>query len=152
VFLALFLLIVLNNRLGLLPYVFTASSHLVFTARLALPLWLGYFAIGWVKNTIHMLAHLVPQGTPGALIGFIVLIERVRRVIRPGTLAVRLAANIIAGHLLLTLLRGAISLASYRRIGLILVRQVALLILEAAVAAIQAYVFSVLRTLYAREV
>nr|ADA69805.1 ATP synthase F0 subunit 6 [Sphaeroma serratum] len=151
-FLALFLLIVLNNSLGLLPYVFTASSHLVFTASLALPLWLGYFMKGWVKNTTHMLAHLVQQGTPGALMGFMVLIESVSSVIRPGTLAVRLAANMIAGHLLLTLLSGAISLASVTSMVAILVSQVALLVLEAAVAAIQAYVFAVLSTLYASEV
>ena len=131
---------------------FTASSHLVFTARLALPLWIGYFTIGWVTNLTHMLAHLVPHGTPGALIPFMVLIERVSRLIRPGTLAVRLAANIIAGHLLLTLLSRAVSLARASRIVTILAGQLALLLLEVAVAAIQAYVFAILRTLYAREV
>lgn len=99
-----------------------------------------------------MLAHLVPQGTPGALIFFIVIIERIRRVIRPGTLAVRLAANIIAGHLLLVLLAGAISVFAVKSAVSILLRQIVLLILETAVAAIQAYVFAVLRTLYAREV
>nr|UGW52813.1 ATP synthase F0 subunit 6 [Isocladus armatus] len=152
VFIALFLFILMNNSLGLLPYVFTASSHLVFTLSLALPLWLGYFAYGWVKNTTHMLAHLVPQGTPGGLMFFMVIIESISSVIRPGTLAVRLAANMIAGHLLLALMSGAISVFAPASALMIVLSQIALLALESAVAAIQAYVFAVLSTLYASEV
>lgn len=83
---------------------------------------------------------------------FIVLIETVSNLIRPGTLAVRLAANIVAGHLLLSLIGG-----SGVGIGIIIViflvfSQILLLLLEAAVAVIQSYVFAILRTLYAREV
>ena len=99
-----------------------------------------------------MFAHLVPQGTPGPLIPFIVLIETIRNVIRPGTLAVRLAANIIAGHLLLTLLGSTGPSLSISLVTLLLISQILLLTLEAAVAVIQSYVFAVLRTLYAREV
>ena len=99
-----------------------------------------------------MFAHLVPQGTPAALIPFIVLIETIRNVIRPGTLAVRLAANIIAGHLLLTLLGSTGPSLSTSILTLLIIAQILLLILESAVAIIQSYVFAVLRTLYAREV
>ena len=88
----------------------------------------------------------------GPLIPFIVLIETIRNVIRPGTLAVRLAANIIAGHLLLTLLGRTGPSLSVSLISILLFSQILLLILEAAVAVIQSYVFAVLRTLYAREV
>lgn len=93
------------------------------------------------------------QGTPPILIPFIVCIETIRNVIRPGTLAVRLTANIIAGHLLITLLgnTGPIS-SSYIILSLILITQIALLVLESAVAIIQSYVFAVLRTLYSSEV
>lgn len=99
-----------------------------------------------------MFAHLVPQGTPPILIPFMVLIETIRNIIRPGTLAVRLAANIIAGHLLLTLLgRTGPSLGSYLLV-ILLFAQVLLLLLETAVAVIQSYVFAVLRTLFAREI
>lgn len=83
---------------------------------------------------------------------FIVLIETIRNVIRPGTLAVRLAANIIAGHLLLTLLGRTGPSLSMSLVTLLLISQILLLTLEAAVAVIQSYVFAVLRTLYAREV
>ena len=101
-----------------------------------------------------MFAHLVPNGTPGALMPFIVLIETVRNIIRPITLAVRLAANIIAGHLLLTLLgnTGPFLSFSLSVLSLLIIAQILLLILESAVAVIQSYVFAVLRTLYAGEV
>lgn len=99
----------------------------------------------------RIIAHLVPLGTPPALIPAIVLIERVRSIIRPLTLSIRLAANIVAGHLLLTLLGSqgpnvwGVSLT-----GLI-IGLVALLILECAVACIQAYVFTILNALYLNE-
>jgi F-type H+-transporting ATPase subunit a len=93
----------------------------------------------------------VPQGTPPSLISFIVLIERVRRIIRPFTLAVRLAANIIAGHLLLTLLGGSARIFRFSRRIIVVNSQVLLVVLEVAVAAIQSYVFVILRSLYLRE-
>ena len=81
-----------------------------------------------------------------------VLIETVRNVIRPGTLAIRLAANIIAGHLLLTLLGNTGPSIGKALIPVLVVSQILLLVLESAVAVIQSYVFAALRTLYAREV
>ena len=81
-----------------------------------------------------------------------VLIETIRNVIRPGTLAVRLAANIIAGHLLLTLLGNTGPSLQHSLLSLLLLAQILLLILESAVAVIQSYVFAALRTLYAGEV
>jgi F-type H+-transporting ATPase subunit a len=94
----------------------------------------------------------VPQGTPRILIPFIVCIETIRNIIRPGTLAVRLTANIIAGHLLLTLIGNTGNSLSLFLLTIILTRQIALLILESAVAIIQSYVFAVLSTLYSREI
>lgn len=96
--------------------------------------------------------HLVPQGTPGVLIPFIVLIETISNMIRPGALAVRLAANITAGHLLLTLLGSVGFSVSGVVLLLLLVGQGLLLVLECAVAVIQSYVFTVLGVLYAREI
>jgi len=152
IFLSFFVFIVFNNFIGLYPYVFTATRHLSLTLSLALPLWLGLILYGWFNNTKHMLAHLVPLGTPAVLMPFIVLIETVRNIIRPGTLAVRLAANIIAGHLLLVLLGNQGPTNTRGVVTILLVVQVALLTLEAAVAVIQSYVFAVLASLYSREV
>ena len=109
-------------------------------------------ALATVKTPQAVLAHLVPLGTPIALIPFIVLIELVRSVIRPLTLSVRLAANIIAGHLLLTLLGNQGRFTQLRALGGVIAALVALAVLECAVALIQAYVFSVLSTLYVDEV
>jgi len=99
-----------------------------------------------------VLAHFVPSGTPGPLIPLIVVIESVRNIIRPGTLSIRLAANIVAGHLLLTLLGS--QGASLRALILVflIVGLVLLLILEVGVACIQAYVFTILSSLYLNEV
>lgn len=152
IFISLFAIIIFNNFLGLFPYIFTRTSHLTFTLALALPLWLRFIIYGWINYTQHIFAHLVPQGTPAVLIPFIVCIETISNIIRPGTLAVRLAANIIAGHLLLTLLGNTGPSLTYSILSLLIIAQIALLVLESAVAIIQSYVFAVLRTLYSREV
>nr|WRQ20278.1 ATP synthase subunit 6 [Lucanus maculifemoratus maculifemoratus] len=152
IFISLFALIMYNNFLGLFPYVFTSTSHLILTLSLALPLWLSFMLFGWINNTIHMLAHLVPQGTPGVLMPFMVCIETTSNLIRPGTLAVRLAANMIAGHLLLTLLGSIGPMMSLYSTSILFTTQILLLTLEGAVTIIQSYVFAVLSTLYSSEV
>jgi len=86
------------------------------------------------------------------LIPFIIVIEMVRRVIRPLTLSVRLAANIIAGHLLLSLLAGPAYNINLLILSIIIIRLILLATLETAVSLIQAYVFRVLSTLYLNEV
>nr|QIV24709.1 ATP synthase F0 subunit 6 [Eboraphyllus middletoni] len=152
IFISLFSLILFNNFLGLFPYIFTSTSHMVLTLTLAIPLWITFMLFGWMTNTIHMLAHLVPQGTPPVLMPFMVCIETISNVIRPGTLAVRLSANMIAGHLLLTLLGNTGPSMSFLLINLLIITQILLLMLESAVAMIQSYVFAILTTLYSSEV
>nr|QOW08834.1 ATP synthase subunit 6 [Carpilius convexus] len=151
-FISLFSLIVFNNFLGLLPYVFTSSSHMAMTLSLSLPLWITLMIFGWMNHTRHMFAHLVPQGTPFILMPFMVLIETISNIIRPGTLAIRLAANMIAGHLLLTLLGSTGPSLSISILSILVFSQMLLLILESAVAIIQSYVFAVLSTLYTSEI
>ena len=144
--------ILLNNILGITPYTFTSTRHLAFSLTIALVMWLRYMLYRIVWDLGGFLAHLVPVGTPYVLMPFIVLIEFIRNIIRPITLSVRLAANLVAGHLLMTLIRAPAVSVSYI-ILVILIRALYLLIvLESAVAFIQAYVFSMLRTLYLSEV
>nr|APX40542.1 ATP synthase F0 subunit 6 [Labidostomis ghilianii] len=149
---SLFSIILFNNFMGLFPYIFTSTSHMVLTLALALPMWLSFMIYGWVNNTVHMLAHLVPQGTPAVLMPFMVCIETISNVIRPGTLAIRLSANMIAGHLLMTLLGNTGSSLSVIMINILVMVQILLLVLESAVSIIQSYVFAVLTTLYSSEV
>nr|UZN44118.1 ATP synthase F0 subunit 6 [Furcilarnaca chirurga] len=151
-FISLFILILFNNFLGLFPYIFTSTSHLSLSLALALPLWLSFMIYGWINHTQHMFAHLVPQGTPPILMPFMVCIETISNIIRPGTLAVRLTANMIAGHLLLTLLGNTGSSLSSSLLILLIFGQLMLITLEVAVSIIQSYVFAVLSTLYSSEV
>jgi F-type H+-transporting ATPase subunit a len=105
---------------------------------------------GTVRDYSSILAHLVPPGSPTILLPLIVLVESVSLLIRPITLRVRLAANIIAGHLLLTLCGSICRLRARGIIGLL--GNTILGILEVAVAGIQAYVMVILLCLYADEV
>lgn len=151
-FISLFIFIIINNFIGLFPYIFTRTSHLSINLTLSFPLWIRIILFGWINKINHIFTHLVPQGTPNILIPFIVIIESIRNVIRPITLTVRLTANIIAGHLLLTLLGNIGPKLNILIIPILIIIQTILLILESAVSIIQAYVFAVLITLYSREI
>nr|QDI93379.1 ATP synthase F0 subunit 6 [Quernocoris caliginosus] len=149
---SLFMFILTNNMMGLLPYIFTSSSHLSYTLSLALPLWMSMMIFGWMNKTQEMFAHMIPSGTPPILMPFMVMIETISNLIRPGSLAVRLTANMIAGHLLMSLLGNNMMEATPMIMPLILVVQATLMMFETAVSVIQAYVFSILTTLYSSEV
>lgn len=145
-----FLYLVIGNVLGLFPFVFTFTAHPIITIGVGLVFWLSFFMIGWIKNFKNSAAHLVPEGSPIYLSPIIVLIESISHLIRPFTLSIRLAANIIAGHLIISLLA---SIRLLRRFGFIssLIFQRILLILEFGVSVIQGFVFRILLLLYALE-
>lgn len=151
-FSATFLFILLNNFFGLLPYVFTSTSHICVTLTIRRLVWVSLILPSIVNTPSLFLAHLVPKGTPMALVPFIVLIELIRNIIRPFTLGIRLAANMVAGHLLLVLTSSpAYSLRASVLAG-VLVGLLTLTVLELAVSIIQRYVFIRLGSLYIREV
>nr|YP_009348100.1 ATP synthase subunit 6 [Nothoaspis amazoniensis]APW83513.1 ATP synthase subunit 6 [Nothoaspis amazoniensis] len=149
-FLSLFWFIMSNNLMGLFPYIFTSTSHINLTTSLAIPLWLTLMLFGWINQTNHMFMHLVPNGTPMILSSFMVLIETTSNLIRPITLAVRLSANMISGHLLLCLLSNI--LESTQNLFILVIPMILILLtLETAVAIIQSYVFVTLTSLYLNE-
>nr|YP_010528166.1 ATP synthase F0 subunit 6 [Pseudoclavellaria amerinae]UXW64320.1 ATP synthase F0 subunit 6 [Pseudoclavellaria amerinae] len=152
IFSSLFMFIMFNNFLGLFPYIFTSTSHLSMSMTLALPMWLSLMIYGWINKTNHMFTHLVPQNTPSILMPFMVIIESISNMIRALTLSVRLTANMIAGHLLMTLLSSMGIYMETSYIIILIIMQFMLLILESAVSIIQAYVFMILSTLYSSEV
>lgn len=149
---SLFFYVLLNNFWGLFPYIFTSSRHGVFRLTISLPLWVGHIIWAFMFNLESSLAHFVPLRTPVALMPLMVIIEFVSRIIRPFTLAIRLAANIIAGHLLLGLLSEKMVGGTLLAIVLVLIGLLSLTTLELAVSVIQAYVFRLLSTLYVNEV
>nr|YP_011036762.1 ATP synthase F0 subunit 6 [Conlopa bredoni]WRK21431.1 ATP synthase F0 subunit 6 [Conlopa bredoni] len=148
-FISLFFMILFINIMGILPYVFTSSSQLVFSMSLALPMWISWMMFGWINKTSKMLIHLVPMGTPYILMPLMVLIETISNLIRPGSLSVRLSANMIAGHIIMSLLG---SNSEMIPMITLMVLFMILLSFESAVAIIQAYVFMTLSTLYSSEI
>lgn len=149
-FLLLCDLILVFNVWGLCPYVFPLTSHLSVSLRLRIFMWTLLILLQF-KNFERFFLHIVPFGCPPVLIFFIVIIETVRVIIRFITLAVRLSANIIAGHMIMNL----ISMSSIETIigfTLRLFSQILISLLELGVALIQPYVFFTLLNLYAQEI
>lgn len=151
IFIRIFTIIIFNNLIGIFSYIFTSSRHLVFRLSISILLWIRIILFGWINNINHIFIHLVPQGTPSILMPFIVLIESISNIIRPITLAIRLSANIIAGHLLITLISSICNKLNFIILILLLLSQCLLVSLELGVSIIQAYVFTVLNSLYSSE-
>nr|WRK21379.1 ATP synthase F0 subunit 6 [Xestocephalus sp. n. C ZLL-2024a] len=147
---SMFMFIMMNNIMGLMPYIFTASSHLMFSLSMALPTWTSLMMYGWMKKTNKMLKHLIPLGTPPMLIPFMVIIETISNLIRPGSLAVRLSANMIAGHMIMVLLGNNSLSMTIMSMSLLII--MILIMFETAVSMIQSYVFMTLSTLYSSEI
>nr|AUO29201.1 ATP synthase F0 subunit 6 [Pristurus rupestris rupestris] len=147
-------LLVVINLLGLLPYTFTPSTQLSMDLGLAIPLWLTTITLGISTRPTTSLGHILPLGTPPPLIPVLIIIETASLLIRPLALGIRLTANMTAGHLLLQLVSTAtISLYSLMPLAACLttIMLAVLTLLELAVALIQAYVFTLLFTLYLEE-
>nr|WNH22536.1 ATP synthase F0 subunit 6 [Polydactylus virginicus] len=153
-FTALMIFLLSLNMFGLLPYTFTPTTQLSLNIGLAVPLWLMTVITGLRYRTTATFAHFLPQGTPTALIPALIIIETISLFIRPIALGVRLTANLTAGHLLIQLIStAAFALLSIMPVVIPLMATLLILltILEVAVAAIQAYVFVLLLTLYLQE-
>ena len=150
-YISLFFIIFTANFQGLLSYVIAPISHMSVTLSLSLIIWTGIIAYGLFFHLSNFLSHLVPFGCPNRLMFFIVLIESIRICIRPITLSVRLAANIMAGHVILTLISSSSLLRTPRFVVRTLIQRI-MLILEIGVAIVQPYVFFTLLCLYKSEI
>nr|UEK24990.1 ATP synthase F0 subunit 6 [Conepatus leuconotus] len=151
---SLILFIGSTNLLGLLPHTFTPTTQLSMNLGMAIPLWAGTVIIGFRHKTKASLAHFLPQGTPIFLIPMLVIIETISLFIQPMALAVRLTANITAGHLLIHLIGGAtLALMNINTTTAMITFIILILLtmLEFAVALIQAYVFTLLVSLYLHD-
>nr|USH58323.1 ATP synthase F0 subunit 6 [Podargus papuensis] len=154
ILMSLIMFLLMINLLGLLPYTFTPTTQLSMNMALALPLWLATVLTGLRNQPSTSLGHMLPEGTPTLLIPALIMIETTSLLIRPLALGVRLTANLTAGHLLIQLIStAAITLLPTMPTISLLTSLVLLLltILEMAVAMIQAYVFTLLLSLYLQE-
>nr|DBA43524.1 TPA_asm: ATP6 [Bombus bifarius] len=149
-FLSIMIFIMMLNLFSLIPYIFTSTSHLIFNLSMALPLWLSFLIYSIINFPLKTLSHLVPLNSPKFLMNFMVIIELISLFIRPWTLSIRLSANLISGHLILILLSNFM-MNFMILLPMTLMIQNMLLILEISMAFIQAYVFSILLTLYFSE-
>lgn len=147
----LFVFVLLLNMLGMIPYSFTVTSHIIVTFALALMVFIGVTAIGFIKHGLGFFRFFVPSGVPGWLLPVIVVIEVISYLTRPISLSVRLFANMMAGHTMLKVF-GSFVVA----LGLIggwapLAFMVAFTGLEVLVAFLQAFVFSILTCIYLND-
>nr|QJD26713.1 ATPase subunit 6 [Cymbiola nobilis] len=153
---ALFLFLITMNLSGLIPYVFSSTSHLAVSLSLGLPFWLSLIISGIFFNPSSVVAGLLPMGAPAPLNPFLVIIETVSIMVRPVTLSVRLTANMSAGHIVLTLVGSYLTMglfisSSMFSMLLLLCIQIFYTIFEFGISLIQAYIFCLLITLYSDE-
>ena len=154
---SLFMFILFANVLGLIPFAFTVTSHIIITAALALLVFFTVVIAGFWKHGLHFFRNFVPTGVPGYMLPLVVPIEVMSFLTRPVSHSIRLFANMLAGHITLQVFAGFITmLAAIGFIGwfaalLPLFMMVALTALDLLVAVLQAYVFAILTCIYLSE-
>jgi F-type H+-transporting ATPase subunit a len=155
---SLFMFILVSNVIGIIPYTFTVSSHIIVTAAFALLVFFTVLIYGFYKNGLSLFKIFVPSGIPIYILPLVVVIEIISFLSRPLSHSVRLFANMLAGHITLKVFAGFIGLlgTSLGAIGWIggvvpLALTVALTALELLVAFLQAYVFAVLTCIYLND-
>jgi F-type H+-transporting ATPase subunit a len=155
---SLFMFICVSNLVGIIPYAFTVSSHLIVTAALALLVFFTVLIYGLYKNGIKFFKIFVPSGIPIFILPLVVFIEVFSFFLRPISHSVRLFANMLAGHIALKVFAGFVALlgVSLGAVGWIggvapLALTVAIYALEILVAFLQAYVFAILTCIYLND-
>jgi len=143
----LFMFILFGNLLGMVPYSFTFTSHIIVTFALALMVFIGVTVLGFVKHGVRFFSFFVPPGVSVLLWPLMIPIEIISYLSRPISLAVRLFANMLAGHTLLKVFAGFVTALGVAGV-LPLVFVAALTGLEFVIAFLQAYVFAILTCLY----
>lgn len=154
---SLFILILISNFLGNIPYSFAVTSHLVFTIGLSITILIGVTILGFMTHKLKFFALFVPAGTPLSLVPLLVIIEFISYLARAISLGLRLGANVMAGHMLLTILSGFLYniMTSSFLLFILALLPFALVIgiagLELAISAIQSYVFAILTSSYIKD-
>ncbi len=147
---SLFMFVLFGNMLGLFPYSFTFTSHIIVTLAMALFIFLGVTLIGFAKHGLHFLGFFVPPGVPLAMTPLLVPIEIISYLSRPISLSVRLFANMMAGHTLMKVIGGFVFAMGIG--GLVpVVGLVGIMGLELLIAFLQAYIFTILTCLYLND-
>jgi F-type H+-transporting ATPase subunit a len=147
----LFTFILGCNLLGLFPYAFTVTSHIIITVTLALVVFVGVTIIGFAKHGIGFLQLFAPHGVPGWIMPFLIPIEVFSYFVRPVSLSLRLFANMMAGHTMLKVIAGFVVMLGIWAGWAPLAFVIALTGFELLVAILQAYIFSILACVYLND-
>ena len=147
----LFMFVLFSNMVGMLPYSFTTTSHIIVTFVLASIVFVGVTILGFAKHGFKYLELFVPKGVPVVLLPLIVIIEIISYLSRPVSLSVRLFANMMAGHTMLKVFGGFVISLGLLGGWLPLGFSIALTGLEILVAFLQAYVFAILTCIYLND-
>ena len=148
---SLFMFILFANLIGLLPYSFTFTSHIIVTFAMAITVFLGVTVIGIVRHKLHFLSFFLPAGVPKIMAPILVPIEIVSYLSRPVSLSIRLFANMMAGHTMMKVFAGFVIPLGILGGWAPLAVDVALTGFEFLVAFLQAYVFTILTCLYLND-
>lgn len=147
----LFMFILACNLLGMIPYSFTVTSHIIVTFALAAAVFIGVTVLGFVKNGAGYLRMFVPGGLPVWLLPLMVVIELISYLSRPVTLALRLFANMMAGHTMLKVMAGFVIALGWVGGWAPMAAMVGITALEFLIAFLQAYVFAILTCIYLND-
>jgi len=147
----LFMFILFANLVGMVPYTFTVTSHIIVTFALAAVVFIGVTLIGFARHGLGFVKYFVPDGVPGYLLVLLVPIEILSYLTRPISLSVRLFANMMAGHTMLKVFGGFVVSLGFIGGWAPLAFIVALTGLELGIAFLQAYVFTILSCIYLND-
>ena len=147
---SIFMFVLIGNMVGMVPYSFTFTSHIIVTFALAAVIFIGVTVLGFIKHGLHYFALLAPPGLPFYMLPILIPIELISYLSRPISLSVRLFANMLAGHTLLKVFAGFVLPLGFAGV-LPLAFIVALTGLEILIAFLQAYVFAILTCLYIND-
>lgn len=152
-----FVVVLMGNMMGMIPYSFTYTSHIIVTGIMAFAIFLMVIVIGLIRHGFHFFSLFIPPGVPAPMLLVLVPIELLSFLVRPITLSVRLFANMMAGHIVLKVFAGfSVALLSLGVGGFIAglipaAFNVALISLEFLIAFLQAYVFALLTCIYLKD-
>ena len=147
---SLFVFVLIGNMVGMIPYNFTFTSHIIVTFALAAVIFIGVTIIALIKHKMHFFSFFVIPGLPFYMLPLLIPIEIISYLSRPISLSVRLFANMLAGHTLLKVFAGfVVSMGIAGVLPLVFI--VALTGLEILIAFLQAYVFAILTCLYIND-
>lgn len=147
----LFMFVLMANLLGMVPYSFTVTSHIIVTFALAALVFIGVTIVGFAKHGFHFFSLFAPHGVPKLLLPLVMAIELFSYLVRPVSLSIRLAANMMAGHILLKVMAGFVIALGLWLGWLPLIMTILITGFEVGIAILQAYIFTVLTCIYLND-